>query len=246
MHFFLESIEYSTYNLTLNNGRYPSQYIDLPIDKQQHPVTGTGTSKATQQNSRGRPRDPEVENRVFDAVMRIYSARGWSGYSYEAVARESGVGKSSLYRRWSTREELLSATLKARWLPVEHIDTGTLRGDLRLLAQMIFDNRTGDYAQLEQWFLVDGQQYSEVRTVTKPYIRSTILQARSITRRAAERGELQAAPDAGLVMDLIVGAVNNHVTTTPPHLRKAMMTKSSAYLDQVVDVVLKGTCPGYI
>jgi len=190
----------------------------------------------------GRPRDPEVESRVFDSVMRRYSERGWSGLSYEAIAKDSGVGKSSLYRRWPERKDLLAATLEARWLPIKRIDTGTLREDLRLLAQMIFDNRTGEHSQLEQWFTLDAQQFIDVRKVTKPYVRTAILQARAMIHRAAQRAEVNKAPDPGLVIDLIVGAVNNHVTTTPPHLRKAMIKKSGAYLDELVDAVLKGTC----
>ena len=67
---------------------------------------------------RGRPRDPELEGRVFEAVMQIYAHGGWSALTFEAVARESGVGKSSLYRRWDSQQTLLHAAMKARWLPV--------------------------------------------------------------------------------------------------------------------------------
>ena len=79
--------------------------------------------------------------------MQIYAHGGWSALTFEAVARESGVGKSSLYRRWDSQQTLLHAAMKARWLPVHNIDTGSLHSDLRELAQMIFDNRTGHYAK---------------------------------------------------------------------------------------------------
>ena len=189
---------------------------------------------------RGRPRDPELEGRVFDAVMQIYAHGGWSALTFEAVARESGVGKSSLYRRWDSQQTLLHAAMKARWLPVHNIDTGSLHSDLRALAQMIFDNRTGDYANMSNRLLIDAARFPELREVSSPYMEETVLQARAIIRRAAARGEVPASLNHGLLMDLVVGAVNNHVLTTPPKLRKEMQRKAPSFLDELVKIVLRG------
>ena len=189
---------------------------------------------------RGRPRDPELEGRVFDAVMQIYAHGGWSALTFEAVARESGVGKSSLYRRWDSQQTLLHAAMKARWLPVHNIDTGSLHSDLRALAQMIFDNRTGDYANMSNRLLIDAGRFPELREVSSPYMEETVLQARAIIRRAAARGEVPSSLNHGLLMDLVVGAVNNHVLTTPPKLRKEMQRKAPSFLDELVKIVLRG------
>lgn len=195
---------------------------------------------ATHAPARGRPRDPDLEDRVFDAAMRLYAEGGWAALTFEAVARASGVGKSSLYRRWADRAALFKNALEARWLPVDTIDTGTLRGDLRALAEMILESRTGDLANVEQWFLVDAARHPEVRRVTRPYVRETVLEARAIVARAIDRGDAPGSLDAGLLMDLVVGAVTNHVTTTPARLRPEMMRQAPAFLDRVVDVVLRG------
>ena len=189
---------------------------------------------------RGRPRDPELEGRVFDAVMQIYAHGGWSALTFEAVARESGVGKSSLYRRWDSQQTLLHAAMKARWLPVHNIDTGSLHSDLMALAQMIFDNRTGDYANMSNRLLIDAARFPELREVSSPYMEETVLQARAIIRRAAARGEVPSSLNHGLLMDLVVGAVNNHVLTTPPKLRKEMQRKAPSFLDELVKIVLRG------
>lgn len=189
---------------------------------------------------RGRPRDPELEGRVFDAVMRIYANGGWSALTFEAVARESGVGKSSLYRRWDSQQTLLRAAMKAHWLPVRNIDTGSLPSDLRALAQMIFDNRTGHYANMSNRLLIDAARFPELREASSPYMEETVLQARAIIRRAAARGEVPSSLNHGLMMDLVVGAVNNHVLTTPPKLRKEMQRKAPSFLDELVKIVLRG------
>lgn len=206
------------------------------------PNSSPSKNEATQEKpARGRPRAADIEDRVFDSAMSIYSRGGWAVFSFEAIARESGVGKSSLYRRWSNREQLLQDALQARWLPVHNIDSGTLKGDLRELAQMIFNNRTGDLANLENWFRVDALQYPEVREATAPFFGATILEARKIVRRAIKRGEVSADMNPGLLMDLVVGGVNNHVLTTPPNMRSKMIKKSSDFLDSLIDAVLYGS-----
>jgi AcrR family transcriptional regulator len=204
--------------------------LDKP-DQETHPAP---------KSARGRPRDPDLEDRVFDAVMQIYSEGGWTALTFEAVARSSGVGKSSLYRRWDDRQALLRSALQARWLPVHNIDTGSLQSDLENLAEMIFASRTGEFATVENWFLVDGMRYADVRGVTLPFVEATVLQARAIVRRAAKRGEVPTNLNPGMLLDLIVGAVNNHVLTTPRHLRSDLIEKAPEFITNLIDIVMRG------
>lgn len=57
----------------------------------------------------GRPRDPLVEPRALSAALDVYGRHGWSGFTMGRVTALSRVGKSSIYRRWPGREELLAA-----------------------------------------------------------------------------------------------------------------------------------------
>ncbi len=210
------------------------------IPKQQKLDNKTMDSTSKDRPLRGRPRDPELEDRVFDAVMQIYANGGWSALTFEAVARECGVGKSSLYRRWDNQQTMLHAAMKARWLPVHHIDTGSLPSDLRQLAQMIFENQTGNFANMSNRLLIDAARYPELREMSSPYMEETVLQARAIIRRAAARGEVPSTLNHGLLMDMVVGAVSNHVLTTPPKLREEMHRKAPSFLDELVEIVLRG------
>lgn len=203
-------------------------------------VRGKRAEGSAEEVGRGRPRDPDLEDRVFDTAIALYARGGWNAFTFEAIARESGVGKSSLYRRWPDRGSLLTDTFEARWIRVRQIDTGTLRGDLTALAEMIFANLTGAHSGVDGWTAIDSSSHQEVRAAVAPYVQDTILQARAITHRAAARGEVSESLNAGLVMDLVVGAVNNHVATTPQRLRKAMLRKRRAFIDSLIDAVLKG------
>src|ERR1700726_2671458 len=61
---------------------------------------------------RGRPADPGIENRVLTAALTVYGEVGWAGFTLDAVARRAPVGKAALYRRWTTKEDLLLAALE--------------------------------------------------------------------------------------------------------------------------------------
>lgn len=189
---------------------------------------------------RGRPRDPLLETRVFDAAMALYAEAGWAGFTSEVVARRSGVGKASLYRRWVSRGDLLRQTFEARWLRVTSIDTGSIRQDLCALAQMVAGTLTGPYSGAHPRLSLDMAAHPEVLGFLRPYAEVTISEGRGIVRRAIARGDLAAGVNPGLIMDLIVGAVTNHVRTTPMRLRATMLDKMDVFITELVDVVLAG------
>lgn len=85
----------------------------------------------------GRPRDPEVDERITRAAAQVYGAEGWARFSVDAVARRAGVGKASIYLRWPNKEALLAAALATRLAGVRDIDTGSVRDDLVALAGQV-------------------------------------------------------------------------------------------------------------
>ncbi len=190
--------------------------------------------------ARGRPRDPGLEDRVFDAAIALYAEVGWASFSFEAVARRAGVGKAGLYSRWAGRQDLLRQTFEARWLAPARIDTGTLRGDLIALARQVFAAFTSEYAGAARWSSVDAETHPEARAAVAPYTEASIRQGRAIVRRGIARGDVAAGVNPGLLMDLVVGGVTNHVRTTPPRLRSAMINKMEAFTADLVDTVLRG------
>ena len=67
------------------------------------------TKEATK---RGRPRDPAVDRAIIDAARKLLARKGFTGTSMDSIAREAGVGKDTLYRRWKSKEELVLHILK--------------------------------------------------------------------------------------------------------------------------------------
>ncbi len=75
----------------------------------------------------GRPRNQAASAAILAAAIEILRERGYDGLTLDAVVRVSGVGKSSLYARYSGRAELAAAAVAGlqRELP-------PARGELRL------------------------------------------------------------------------------------------------------------------
>lgn len=190
---------------------------------------------------RGRPRDPEIDARVFDAALTLYGQLGWKGFSLDAVGRGARVSKDALYRRWRSREALLEDALKLRWDWVSGIDVGNVRADMTLLAERTFDTFAGLYGGVALQLRADSRNFPEVRAFMEPYRASVGHQGRSIVHRAVERGELPAATSPSLIMDLLVGGIVNRIMSTPDHLRQQMLDRRSAFIAMMIDVILQGT-----
>src|SRR5258705_3967878 len=72
-----------------------------------------------------RPRDQNVTDAAHEATLRLLAEVGYSGLTMERVAREAGVGKPALYRRYADKAELVvGAILATKLPPMEGADLG--------------------------------------------------------------------------------------------------------------------------
>src|SRR5262252_6039590 len=60
----------------------------------------------------GRPRNPAVDQAILRAALELFIEHGVSGASIERIAKRAGVAKTSIYRRWSSREALLAQAIE--------------------------------------------------------------------------------------------------------------------------------------
>lgn len=78
---------------------------------------------------RGRPRDPSRDRAILEAARAVLAERGFTGASMEAIAHTAGVGKDTVYRRWSSKEDLVGRLLTV--LADEGVRPGALDEDPR-------------------------------------------------------------------------------------------------------------------
>ncbi len=55
---------------------------------------------------RGRPRDPERDARILEAARTVIARRGYTGATIDEISKVAGVGKDTIYRRWSGKDAL--------------------------------------------------------------------------------------------------------------------------------------------
>nr|MDT0665037.1 TetR/AcrR family transcriptional regulator [Micromonospora sp. DSM 115978] len=109
----------------------------------------------------GRPADPNIEEKVAEAAIQIYAEVGWAGFTFDAVAARAGVGKAAIYRRWSTKMEILSSAWAAAAPDfVEVPDTGSIRTDLVALAGALLDRLGRPVGIAEVRLLLDTKMFA--------------------------------------------------------------------------------------
>jgi AcrR family transcriptional regulator len=80
----------------------------------------------------GRRRDHTRDPEILEAALDVLAETGYDGMTIDMVAARAKAGKATLYRRWSSKGELvIDAVACMKTIDFEALpDTGTLRGDL--------------------------------------------------------------------------------------------------------------------
>ena len=60
----------------------------------------------------GRPRSPAVDAAVLRAALKLFIEHGVAGASIEKIAKRAKVARTSIYRRWKSREALLAQAIE--------------------------------------------------------------------------------------------------------------------------------------
>ncbi|NNH75386.1 TetR/AcrR family transcriptional regulator [Nocardia uniformis] len=191
-------------------------------------------STANRQSAR-RPggRNARVRAQILGATTELVARDGIAGFRYEEVAELAGVHRTSVYRNWPDREELVAeALLQYAEDLASIIDTGDLGRDLvDYLVAMASGLGTPFGQALEQAVQPTHENPAVRQTVAR------ILEQRGVALRrrvnlAVERGELPPV-DSAFLGELVFGPVHLIVN-------RGMRTFARPDAERIVDVVLAG------
>ncbi len=157
-----------------------------------------------------RPRSAEARRKSLEAAVLILAEDGVAGFTVEAVARRSGVAKTTIYRNWSSAHELLFDALELMIVPEPEPDTGSLRGDLLGLADHLVSISEAERRARRQVFSgLFAASIGDCRLteVFERMVSSRCVPVESIVSRAKARGELSGDLDTRLVTELLIGPV---------------------------------------
>ncbi|GAB3118900.1 TetR/AcrR family transcriptional regulator [Streptomyces calidiresistens] len=155
--------------------------------------------------------DPRVSRsraRIIEVTLDLLATRGVAGTSVDSIAERSGVAKTTIYRHWSTKGEVILAAIDTCIDTPAAPDLGSLRADLRALIGGLCEALAHSrWAALLPSLLDAALRDPEFAEVHQRFAATRTEPVRRALERGIERGELPADTDPGELVDLLSGAV---------------------------------------
>lgn len=195
-------------------------------------------SKKKPRRDRGRPRGEPIQAVLLARTLEEIAEHGIEGASVDRIARAAEVNKTSVYRRFGTREALIAAALERVAVEVgEKIsDQGSLRKDLALIAEEVAALLRAPMGQSLARAAFLEPSSSELAALAAREMQKPHDAAVALVERARARGEWRAGIGPDIVLSALVGALLHRAL-----LERAPLTP--AYVRQVVDLVVYGVAP---
>ncbi|WP_336210450.1 TetR/AcrR family transcriptional regulator [Nonomuraea sp. LPB2021202275-12-8] len=188
----------------------------------------------------GRPRSEKAEKAIIDATLDLIAeGSGVSELSIEAIASKAGVGKTTIYRRWSNKEDLVVDALATLRAPLPPLAGESVRDDLIALLD-VMRQETGQSRSRCVMNIVMGEADRYPR-LTERFVKRAVEPRRTAMREVMARGvaggELSPDLDVELGMALLSGAMLWYTKWGPA----GDLPEDLA--ERIVDQVLAGLAP---
>ena len=181
---------------------------------------------------RGRPRDPSRDEAIIDAAIDVLVRDGYDRLSMEGVATAAGVGKATVYRRWSSKAELVIDAMATLKPALEAIDTGTLDGDVELMIAAACSPHTQRLQQVMVSICSALPREPELLEAFRlRFTEPRIARIADMLERARGRGELGPDVDVAMAASLVPSLMLQRALTTGKPAGRA-------YAEKVVGSVL--------
>nr|WP_090281681.1 TetR/AcrR family transcriptional regulator [Mycolicibacterium komanii] len=191
--------------------------------------------------ARGRPRSKDLDMAIMRAALDMFIERGIAGVSIEQVAKRAGVGKPTVYRRWSTKEQLVADAIEAHvstdihWPTHEQIAAGApqelVRRNIAGAARTATDPRFR--ALLAQIYGSAVTHPRLMQTYWDRYIRPRRDLAVAMLERARRDGSVDSDADLEVLVDMLAGAVTYRLLQPNPPTERQMRRYLEAAYRQV-------------
>ena len=188
---------------------------------------------------RGRPRRASASTDILDAALETLAERGFRAATIESIAARAGVGRNTIYRRWSSKEELIADALQKLVVDIDLRDGDDIhallldwiRDFVRVFGDPLYGRILPAVLGEVQANPVFAQLYAE--RVVRPRYEALV----GILRRAAERGALRRDTDVEQIADLLAA---------PPFvrvLRIGLPPITEHYAEDLLETIWRGVSP---
>jgi TetR/AcrR family transcriptional regulator, regulator of autoinduction and epiphytic fitness len=155
--------------------------------------------------------DPRVERSrrvILEAVLDELGEVGYGAMTIEGVAARAGVGKSTIYRHWSGKLDLVEDAYRTLKVPVEVPEAGTLRERvIGLLEQIACMVEQSTYSSCMPALIEAAEHDPQVRDLHRRFSAERRAILVDLLRNAVEEGELPSDTDPELLGDALAGPI---------------------------------------
>ncbi|GAA1653742.1 TetR/AcrR family transcriptional regulator [Nonomuraea maheshkhaliensis] len=188
----------------------------------------------------GRPRSEKAEKAIIEATLDLIAeGMGVSELTIEAIASKAGVGKTTIYRRWSNKEDLIVDALATLRAPMPKLPGTSVRDDLISLLEAM-RRESGDTRGrcVMNIAMSEADRYPRLmERFLKRAVEPRRQAMRAVIERGVTTGELKPELDVDMGMALISGAMLWHTKWGPAG------DLPSDLPQRVVDAALAGMAP---
>lgn len=197
---------------------------------------------------RGRPRSTQADERILQAAQKQLLAHGYTDFTVEKVADHAGVAKTTLYRRWPTKDHLAVAVIARMQDVVPVPDTGDVHTDLIAYLEQIAvglnymrhagrprhtdDPSAGVVAEL----VAASARHPDVGELVRTLFARRNTLVLDLIDRARARGALHPDTDPALLFDQLAGALYYRLLITGRPIDRD-------YAELLVTAALRGALP---
>ncbi len=145
---------------------------------------------------------------ILRATIEELAERGYAALSFESVAGRVGIAKTTLYRRYPTKEFLVRAAIEryVDSIAGEALDTGSVRGDLLAVAQKAIAVAS---SAIGKGLLKLGLERpeSELFALSKDFEARKAARDAKMAERAVARGEIADAAQLNRLADVLTDSI---------------------------------------
>jgi AcrR family transcriptional regulator len=155
----------------------------------------------------GRPRSAKSHQAILQAALALLSEVGFEAMSMEAIAARARVGKTTIYRRYATKSELVADAIETIREEIVIPDTGNFERDLDALIQNAAQiTLTPLGRQAVAMIMSSASSNAEFAQIYwAKYLQPRRQAFAIVLERAKARNEVRSDTDSGLVFDTMSG-----------------------------------------
>ncbi|MHB8060795.1 MAG: TetR/AcrR family transcriptional regulator [Gaiellaceae bacterium] len=184
----------------------------------------------------GRPRSAEIDRAVLEAVCKLLAEKGYVATSIEMIAHRAGVGKAAIYRRWSSKEDLVVELLSHVATRIEPVpDLGDTRAELlRMVGETVEMFSRTSVGGIIRGLASELSRNARLRRLVREQViglRRSELE--KVLKRGIARGELRADTYVEIAHELLTGPAYHRLLLGGLPLDKQ-------FAESIVDAFLRG------